>query len=315
MVSKKKSGLGSDPFGTPKLGIFAPTEAKQVASAQKVPIDSICFPKKQPRRYFDPDKLAQLTASIKRHGIIEPLLVRPLPDGKYELVAGERRWRAAKAVGLTDVPIVVRELDDQEALQLALEENLQREDLNPFEEVQGILDLLSLKLQCSQDEILDILKQAATAQKKGKQVDNVIHPQLEEISKTLESLGRGTPEGFYVNRVPVLRLPEEVAEALRQDKLSYNNAKAVALLKDEAPRKILLKEAVEQGLSVQQIKDRIKQLASAEEVTTEPVLSPRKRLSKLGSRIEKLWSNPKKRKQIEGLLARLETLVAEESKS
>ncbi len=97
----------------------------------------------QPRRYFDAEKLEQL---VKQHGISEPLLVRPLPDNQYELVAGERRYRAAVKLELAEVPVVVRELNDTEALQLALVENLQREDLSAVEKTEGILQLLALKL-------------------------------------------------------------------------------------------------------------------------------------------------------------------------
>ena len=93
------------------------------------------MPKKQPRRYFDPDRQAQLIKSVQEHGILEPLLVRPLADGLYELVAGERRYRAAQELGLKEVPVVIREFDDKQALQVALIENLQREDLNPNQQL------------------------------------------------------------------------------------------------------------------------------------------------------------------------------------
>ena len=130
-------------------GIDAFLSARQEKPTEVVAIERIHLPLNQPRHYFDPEKLQQLTSSVKEHGIIEPLLVRPLQDGEYELVAGERRYRAAQEIGLERVPIVVRELTDSKALQLALEENLQREDLNPVEETEGILNLLGLRLDCS----------------------------------------------------------------------------------------------------------------------------------------------------------------------
>ena len=114
----------------------------------------IQLPRKQPRRWFDPEKMAHLVKSIQEHGILEPLLVRPLPNGALELVAGERRFRAAQEVGLSEIPIVVKELDDRQALQVALLENLQREDLNPIEETEGIrvyrLSYAELKSRCQQ---------------------------------------------------------------------------------------------------------------------------------------------------------------------
>ena len=120
----------------------------QSVGDRDLPLTSICLPAQQPRRYFDPEKLEQLTLSVKEHGILEPILVRPVegkPD-QYELVAGERRYRAAQQLKLTEIPVVIRHLTDTEALQLALVENLQREDLNPVEETEGILQLLSIQL-------------------------------------------------------------------------------------------------------------------------------------------------------------------------
>jgi len=96
----------------------------------------------QPRKQFDENALAELAESIAQHGVIQPLLVRPLADGTYQLVAGERRWRASRQAGLTEVPVTVREMTDKEAAQLALIENLQREDLNPMEEANGYRTLM-----------------------------------------------------------------------------------------------------------------------------------------------------------------------------
>ena len=133
-------------------------EPEKVLDGQSISIDSIVLPASQPRRYFDPQKLQQLTESVRQHGILEPLLVRPAPEaGKYELVAGERRYRAAREVGLTSVPVTIRELTDEAALQLALVENLQREDLNPVEEAEGILQLLGIRLKMSASEVPSLL--------------------------------------------------------------------------------------------------------------------------------------------------------------
>ena len=113
----------------------APNSDSQVS----VSVNQISLPPTQPRRYFDSEALKQLTESIKQHGILQPLLVRLVDEGKHELVAGERRYRAATEIGLKEVPVVIRELDDNAAFQLALIENLLREDLNPVEETEGIL--------------------------------------------------------------------------------------------------------------------------------------------------------------------------------
>lgn len=133
-------------------------------SAIKLPI------RRQPRRYFDPEKMAQLVASVREHGILEPVLVRPLGDGNYELIAGERRLRAAQEVGLTQIPIVAREFSDQEAFQVALMENLQRDDLNPIEETEAVLELLAIVLDTSVEEVKSVIYQAANAKNRGQEL-------------------------------------------------------------------------------------------------------------------------------------------------
>jgi ParB family transcriptional regulator, chromosome partitioning protein len=132
----------------------------------------------QPRRYFDPKKLEKLAQSIKELGILEPLLVRPLNDGYYELIAGERRFKAAGIAGLLEVPCVVKEIDDETVKQVQLIENLQREDLNAYEETIGILELLALRLKITQDEVISLLNRMEKANRK--KADNVIHHDSKE---------------------------------------------------------------------------------------------------------------------------------------
>jgi ParB family transcriptional regulator, chromosome partitioning protein len=115
-----------------------PNGSQPSEAVQFIPLDRIVSAQYQPRQYFDEDTMQRLTASVTEHGILQPLLVRPVGD-KYELVAGERRYKAATEAGLTEVPALVRKLANEEAMQYALVENLQREDLNSIEEVEGIL--------------------------------------------------------------------------------------------------------------------------------------------------------------------------------
>ncbi len=139
-------------------------------SQASIPLEQIQLPPTQPRRYFDSEALKQLTESIKQHGILQPLLVRLIDGEKHELVAGERRYRAALEIGLKEVPVVVRELDDNAAFQLALIENLLREDLNPVEETEGILQLLALKLGRNVESIPTVLYRLQREQKKASTV-------------------------------------------------------------------------------------------------------------------------------------------------
>ncbi|MBI4783023.1 MAG: ParB/RepB/Spo0J family partition protein [Oscillatoriophycideae cyanobacterium NC_groundwater_1537_Pr4_S-0.65um_50_18] len=276
-----------------------------------VSISKIRLPSNQPRRYFDPEKLLQLTNSVRQHGILEPLLVRPLPQGEYELVAGERRYRAAKTVGLEAVPVTVRELSDQEALQLALIENLQREDLNPIEETEGVLELLTITMGCNREEISEALAQMATAQKKGVELSGNVSRQVESIANVLESTISLTPESFRTSRLPLLNLPVEILNAVRQGKLEYTKARVIARLKNEQQREELLAQVVSQNLPLTEIKARLKELKPETEASHEQVLVDR--MAEITKRLKKTkaWSQRKKTERITKLLDELEKLTEE----
>ncbi|MGL4619967.1 MAG: ParB/RepB/Spo0J family partition protein [Chroococcidiopsis sp.] len=285
------------------------------AAAEIVSLDQICLPQQQPRRYFDPMAMQELVESVKQHGILQPMLVRPLLDNKYELVAGERRYRAAVSAGLEEVPVVVRELKDNDALQLALLENLQREDLNPIEETEGILQLIALKLNRTCESAIALLNQAAHPERNS--VDNVIHSlEWQLVQEVFNTVGKFTPESFRTNRLPLLNLPDEVLDALRQGRIAYTKARAIAKVNDLAQRQALLESAIASDLSLTQIKERIAQITASNASK-----SDRSQPSSLKSRMDtayrlakrsKAWDNPKKQKQIEKLLAQLEQLFSQD---
>jgi ParB family chromosome partitioning protein len=292
--------------------VFSSKEPQEVT--QLVPLSSIRLPAQQPRRYFEQQKMAQLVLSVKEHGILEPLLVRPLPDGEYELVAGERRYRAAKEVGLLEVPIVARELTDEEALQLALVENLLREDLNPVEETEGILQLLALKLDLSVQEVIAVLYRMQN-EAKGKVTRNVTgSSEQEQVQWVFEGLGLMSWESFIRNRLPLRNLPEDVLEVLRQGKLAYTKAQVIARVKDEKARKALLEAATSEDLSLTQIKERIAAINMKSADNSEnPPSSLKSRVDTTYAKLKKLklWDNPNKQERLEKLLAELEALVSE----
>jgi len=150
----------SPPHPTPEKQVERGEEqdgSQPNVTANFVQIDLIRLPEFQPRRYFNEEAMQQLTASVREHGILQPLLVRPVGESKYELVAGERRYKAAQAAGLSEVPVVVRAMTATEALEVALLENLQREDLNAIEETSGILQLLALNLGCDVELVPQLL--------------------------------------------------------------------------------------------------------------------------------------------------------------
>ena len=268
--------------------------------------DAICLPPQQPRRYFDPAKISQLAASIQKYGILEPLLVRPQGD-KYELVAGERRYRAAQQVGLTELPVVIRQLNDQEALALSLIENLQREDLNPVEETEGILSLIGLELGISQGEVT---AQLYKMRNESRASDNVVtNSDYEIIQSIFSSLGLLSWDSFITHRLPLLKLPSEVTEALRSGKIAYTKATAIARVKDEKARKKLLRDAIKHNWSLSEIRERIKALRPSSEI-----LPLKSRWRDTSSRLQKakVWENPDKQQQLEELLSQIEALIESE---
>jgi ParB family transcriptional regulator, chromosome partitioning protein len=288
----------------------------QSASPQTLPLDRIVTSASQPRRYFDPEKLEQLTLSVKEHGILEPLLVRSLDGDHYELVAGERRYRAATAAKLTEVPVVIKELTDLQALQLALIENLQREDLNPVEETEGILQLLGIQENIAIDEVISRLYRMYNEVKGNVNSSNPnvrVNEFDDSVKAIFDSLGRMNWESFVKNKLPLLKLPEDILAALRNGQIEYTKAKAIAQVKDEAARTELLELAIANSLSLSQIKEQIN------------TVKPFKEKEELQSRVDttykqlkkskQLWKDPKKRKKLESLLAQLEKLIEPESPS
>lgn len=283
---------------------------------QCVPTDHIKLPSQQPRRYFDPLKMEQLVQSVKEYGILEPLLVRltDLPN-IYELVAGERRYRAATASGLPEVPVVVRELSDEDAFQLALIENLHREDLNPVEETEGILQMLAFKLSCPVAEVPKVLYRMQNNQLSKNSNGNVTIKEsaVDAVEGVFTALGLMTWESFIRNRLPLLNLPEDILDSLRQGLIAYTKAMAIARVKNETQRQNLLNEALSQDLSLNEIRSRIN--AACSPVNEEPTSSSLKnRIKEAHQRLHKakFWNNAHKRERLEKLLLEMEALLAEE---
>lgn len=194
-----------------------------------LPIEEIVPNRDQPRKQFDDEALADLSASIAQHGVLQPLLVRPMPDGSYQLVAGERRWRASRMAGLTEVPVVVRDMNEQEAAELALIENLQREDLNPMEEALGYQTLMETY---------------GMTQEQAAQVVNKSRPAV-------------------ANALRLLLLPPTVAEMVATGALSAGHARTVLAFEGEDARVAAAEAAVEKGLSVREL-ERMAKLAKRE---------------------------------------------------
>ncbi len=210
------------------LGAAPP--AGNASGVRHLGIDTIDRSPFQPRTEFDPEQLRELAASIKQRGVIQPLLVRPLSGSgetrRYELVAGERRWRAAREAGLTTVPAIIREASDEEALEIALIENLQREDLNAIEEARAY-DQLATQFKLTQEQIA-------------------------------EKVGRS--RAAVANSTRLLGLPTEVQSWVADDRLSVGHAKAILGLASPTEQRLVAERVLKRSLTVRETEQLVEQL-------------------------------------------------------
>lgn len=219
-MAKKLGGLGR---GLDSL--FADNSVEEInPSVNKLRIMEIEPNHDQPRKDFDEKALSELAESIEQHGVLQPLVVRPLASGGYQLVAGERRWRAARIAGLSEVPVVIRELTDEEVIEIAMIENLQREDLNPLEEALGYRYMM--------DELKITQEQAA------------------------EKVGKSRPA--VANALRLLKLPNEAQEMVKNNLISPGHARALLGFDSEDMMLQTAKMIVKEDLSVREVEALVK---------------------------------------------------------
>ena len=202
----------------------------------KLPIDKVIANKFQPRTIFDEDKIEELARTIHMHGVIQPIVVRLDEDGNFEIIAGERCFRAMKSLGWEEVPAIVRQLSDKETASIALIENLQREELTAIEEANAYLNLL---------EIHEITQEALA-----------------------QRLGKG--QSTVSNKLRLLKLPEELKQALMDRVITERHARVLLQLKDPAVQMKIFNETVEQGLNVKQLETKVNNHLSTEPKKTKP---------------------------------------------
>lgn len=202
---------------------------EQPGSLSTLPISQIQPGLKQPRKRFDGEAISELADSIREHGLIQPLTVRRLASGYYQIIAGERRWRASKEAGLTEVPVNIIEADDKKVMELGLIENLQREDLNPMEEANGYKALME-EYGMTQEEVA-------------------------------QRMGKSRPA--IANALRLLALPDAVRFLLEEGKLSAGHAKAILAAPAGEPQKKLAQKVIDEGLSVRETEAAAKRMAKA----------------------------------------------------
>lgn len=221
-----KGGLG---LGGGLENLFR-ENAAEVRATQTLRLTEIEQNRSQPRKKFDDTAITELAESIRLHGMLQPIVVRPIADGRYQIVAGERRWRAAKRVGLSEVPVIIRDLTDQEVYELALIENLQRENLNPIEEAVGYQTLME-QYQLTQ----------------------------EEIAKAV-----GRSRSAVANCLRLLNLPQVVQGFLESGAITVGHAKALAAIKDENLLIECASRAAEDKITVREIEKLAKRQAQTQ---------------------------------------------------
>ncbi len=192
----------------------------------EIPIISIKPNRFQPRTIFNEDKINELAATLAQHGIIQPIVVREMEDEKYEIIAGERRWRAALKLGWSTIPAIINNLDDNETASIALIENLQREELSPIEEAYAYEKLL----------------------------------EIHSLTQEGLAIQLGVSQSTIANKLRLLKLPDFVQQAVLQKLISERHARALIPLKDEEKQQNLLTEVIEKSLNVLQTEERVKKL-------------------------------------------------------
>ena len=221
-MAKKKLGQGMDFLFNDSV------EAGALSQTSVLRVSSIEPNKNQPRMEFDETAIIALADSIRQHGVLQPLLVRPMNNGNYQIVAGERRWRAARMAGLTEVPVVIKEMDDKQTAQVALKENLQREDLNPIEEAMGYKGLME-DYGMTQNEVA-------------------------------QTVGRS--RAAIANAVRLLELADKIKQRLKDGEISVGHAKVILSVPQKEMQEELAEMICEKGLTVRQAEKAAERIKS-----------------------------------------------------
>ena len=240
MAKKRESGLGRGLDALMGGGPSSLLENSEGSGVSMLPISKVEANAGQPRKVFDPEALADLADSIATHGILQPITVRRLQSGYYQIISGERRWRAARQAGLMEVPVIVIEADDKKVMELSLIENLQREDLNAMEEAAGYQRLMK-EFGLTQEEC------------------------AERVGKSRSAVA---------NSLRLLNLPEPIQAMVEDGRLSAGHARCLVSITDPALQQTIAEKVANDGLSVRQTEQLVKKLTAPEKPAKEEKKDP-----------------------------------------
>lgn len=247
------------------------------------------------RQFIADQEIDELSLSIQRHGVLQPIVVRQKEGERYELIAGERRYRASLKAGLGEIPVVIKDVSDGEAYEIALIENLQRKDLNPLEKTAGILKL------CAQLRNLSVKEMSGEFYKLigigMTEYNNVVSlPEWSDICSVFKYLGKEI-KSFAVHDLPMLGWPQEVQNAIRSGDIQPGHGRIITKLKNPEERNMLLKQAIEEGLSVRALDGQVKRMTDKQISPSERKKSVRSASHPLVDRLNrfcKIYNAPRK---------------------
>lgn len=274
-------------------------------NVRQLPLSQIQPNPQQPRKHFPPEQLAALAESARKRGILQPILVRPVGDG-YEIIAGERRYRASLEAGLLSIPAVVQEADDVLARELALIENLNRQDLNPIEETRATLELLSLTLEKTRENVIEILRAGYYRAQGRKSVNTGIYSgDIERADHIFERLGRTSLPSFYTNRLPLLSLTEDLQNLVSSGQLDYSKAKLLGNVTPPERQAELIERTISENLTRSDLQSLVQGNASTATPSDIDLGTLKRKLTP--QTLEAL--KPAKQKRIQKLLNQIEMLL------
>lgn len=274
---------------------------------RELPVTQLVLGSYRPRQRFAPDEMQSLTHSIAAHGVVQPLVVRPLDDELFEIVAGERRYLAAQELQLTHLPVTVRPLSDDAALELSLVENLQRENLSELEEAEGVLRLLSLRLDRDVSAVKSLLYRMDNEAKRKVTQQVLGSADALEVESVFAALGTLGWPSFVSARLPLFSLPQDVLEALRAGVLSAAGARLLGRVQGEDARTALLAALWDAPISDAELRRRV--LLSTPQAAT-PIA---RRLGTWATAlVSRTWSSPARQERARALLAELALLLSAE---